>query len=123
MQRDRARGAPAVEMACQSKPNSLSAKLMVCLWNTDEDLKISDLLILSLQDRYEHLSRLQCSDGAICSDWMKRPLRNPLGIYARMATVYGFASREIHLQALRQFQQIRGQRWAFDWAREIGGGR
>lgn len=123
MQRDqtlcvRAQRAPAINAA-----GFISPKQMVCLWDTDEHLRICELRIVSRQDRYNHLSHLPYSDGALCADWMKRPLRKPLGIYARLATVYGFRSREMHLHVLRQFQQISGQQWAADWAREIGGGR
>ena len=87
----------------------IPARNMVALWNTNSSLRISEFQIVDRQERYDHLRHLEYSGGAVATDWMKRPLWNPVGLYARLATEYGFAGDDIHRVVLNEFQKVSGQ--------------
>ena len=93
----------------------IAPRNMVALWNTDPNLRISEFKIHDREQRFDHLRQLEYSSGAVSSDWMKRPQWNPVGLYARLATEYGFADDHVHRVVLKEFQKVRGQLWASEW--------
>jgi hypothetical protein len=44
----------------------------------------------------------------------------PLGLIADLGLIDGFATREVKIDALREFANIEGQDWAVDMLRELG---
>jgi hypothetical protein len=96
---------------------SLSAHRAIILWGTDLDRprgeRITEVLICNKNEQPSWADRLHASRGSCDASWLDGDPRNsPIGIWAMMTTIYGFASEEVKIEALREFTKVRGQEWA-----------
>jgi hypothetical protein len=92
-------------------------------WNHDDHGRISHAVVAyrpmteipSSHTYWGQLQRLtadmESDSGNSEEDWLKFPFLTPAGVYGQMVAT-GFASREIHIETLRQFARIREAEWA-----------
>ena len=43
-----------------------------------------------------------------------------VGLYAFLATMYGFASKQIAVEVIREFQKVKGIKWPADMLEALG---
>lgn len=85
------------------------------MWNTDDNLRVTDLRIVERGMSLGSLTWLTNSAGACDDGWMDGgPLSNPMGLFLWLSTAYGFASRGVVYDVLRKFGKIDGQEWVDD---------
>jgi hypothetical protein len=103
---------------------TLATHRTIILWSSDperpRDERITEVLICNKDEQPTGADRLHSSRGSCDADWLNGdPCNSPLGIWAMMATIYGFASEAAKIEALREFTKIRGQDWAVWMLREV----
>jgi hypothetical protein len=103
---------------------ALATHRTIILWGSDperpRDERITEVLICNKDEQPTGADRLHSSRGSCDADWLNGdPCNSPLGIWAMMATIYGFASEAAKIEALREFTKIRGQDWAVWMLREV----
>src|SRR4051812_17108678 len=91
----------------------IGPKKMIALWNSHDNMKISEFLILDISAQNRQTDRLHASSGSSDAGWMEgNPLDTPHGLYSFLATAYGFETREIAFKVLKEFEKVEGQGWA-----------
>jgi hypothetical protein len=96
---------------------------MIVLWDSDDEFRITKLRVVNIDEQTPQIDNLPASAGACDEGWLesgRRVVNTPLGLYAHLATAYGFKSREQAIQILREFQKVSGQDWARQLARAAG---
>lgn len=106
---------------------TIPAKRAVVLWNDggERDQATTAVRVCLYEDvaRTERrVGRMENSRGACDFDWMRGAhwMACPMGIFTWIATVEGFAGRQVKIAALWEFAKIEGQAWAVDQLRELG---
>lgn len=93
----------------------IDPKKMIALWNSNEKIKINEFVIVNIEEQNRSHERLLASSGASDEGWMEgRDVDTPLGLYAFLTTYYGFESKQIMFNVLKEFSKVEGQDWAKD---------
>lgn len=89
----------------------IPANKMIALWAKNDDLRITKLVVVHIDNQTAETDELPASAGACTAGWMGNVMDTPLGLFTYLATAYGFASREVAKAALREFAQVDQTPW------------
>lgn len=93
------------------------AEEMIALWDSDDDGLVTKLIVIRQADQNSQTDKLPASSGACDAGWMEgNELDTPMGLFAYIATSYGFKDRETAARAVREFGKVQG---AAVWAQSL----
>lgn len=83
-------------------------------WMCDEERRITKLIVLSSEHATDDTyGQYDYWEGKGSKAWGKDDFRTtPVGLFAYIASEYGFQSREVAYTALKEFSKIKNQNWA-----------
>jgi hypothetical protein len=94
---------------------------MIALWETDNDMLITRLLILNIDKQPVAASNIPASAGACDQGWMDGGLMNtPLGLFTFLSVSYGYKNRQVAIASVREFGKVEGQDWVADLLTRMG---
>ena len=101
-------------MVTRSSVAKIPVSEMVAAWQLDKRNRISKFSIYRLSEFTQEVSaRYVSSLGAGTKSWGGRDFRTrPSGLFAYIASEYGFDSRETAYGVLEEFCRVKGQKWA-----------
>ena len=99
----------------------INPKNMIALWDTDAQWHVTKVTVVEKSKQNNATDRLPASAGACDAGWMAgNALETPLGLYAHLATTYGFSTTKVAQSALREFAKVEGQEWAIELLERVG---
>ena len=101
-------------MAKKIKFKKIPASDVMVGWMCNEDDRVNKLIVISSNNMTDEIdSQYDYWDGNCSKGWGKGDFRTtPAGLFAYIASEYGFQSRETAYNALKEFSKIRNQSWA-----------
>lgn len=100
----------------------IPAEEMIALWDSDDEMRVTKLIVIRKDDQNRQTNKLPASSGSCDAGWMEgNDLDTPLGLFAYIATTYGFNNRETAAEVVRQFSKVEGASvWAQSLLRRMG---
>ena len=99
----------------------IPAEKMIALWETDNDMLITRLLILNIDNQPMAASNIPASAGASDQGWMGGGLMDtPLGLFTFLSVSYGYKNRQVAIASVREFGKVEGQDWVADLLARMG---
>ncbi|WP_434617410.1 hypothetical protein [Azospirillum sp. B2RO_4] len=90
-------------------------KKAIILWNSDSQLRVSELKVYDIDAQPASSKNLSSSAGASDHGWMGgSQLETPIGQFLWLSVAYGFSSDAVLIDALKEFNTIKGQGWALE---------
>ncbi|GEL44460.1 hypothetical protein MEX01_50510 [Methylorubrum extorquens] len=83
-------------------------------WMCNKECRITELIVLSSAHATSDIyNQYDYWEGKGSKGWGEDNFRTtPVGIFAYIASEYGFQSREVAYRALKEFSKIKDQSWA-----------
>src|SRR3954453_11705741 len=99
----------------------IPAEKMIALWETDNDMLITRLVILNVEKQPVSASNIPANAGASDQGWMGGGfIDTPLGLFKFLSVSYGYKNRQVAIASVREFGKVEGQDWVADILARMG---
>jgi hypothetical protein len=99
----------------------IPAEKMIALWEIDNDMLITRLVIVNIDKQPVAASKIPASAGACDQGWVDGGLMNtPLGLFTFLSVSYGYKNRQVAIASVREFGKVEGQDWVADLLIRMG---